>query len=149
MRIAGAAELAPRLRVLLADAGGSGELARGLAESKRGATEVACRAAIEILEANWPRQRRPLFQYLLLKPLSLLWAWGARRKQNVVPERLDAPVLCVGGLAMGGSGKTPTVLHLAEYFRRIGRTPGILTRGYRRVSPTPYALIAAGDPAPR
>lgn len=148
LRIAGAAELAPRLRALLADAGGSGELARGLAESKRGATEIACRAAIEILEANWPRQRRPLFQYLLLKPLSVLWAWGARRKQNVVPERLDVPVLCVGGLAMGGSGKTPTVLHLAEYFRRIGRTPGILTRGYRRVSPAPFALIAAGDPAP-
>lgn len=148
IRIAGPDELAPCLTALLADPGTAGDKARRLAESKRGAAEIACRAAIEILEANWPRLRRPLLQRLLLTPLSWLWSWGGRRKQNVVAERLTAPVICVGALAMGGSGKTPTVLHLAEYFRAQGLTPGILTRGYRRISPAPFTLIEAGQPAP-
>lgn len=149
LRIASAAELAPKLQALLADPGPSGEAARALAESKRGATGIACRAVIETLEANWPRPRRPLPQRLLLTPFSWIWAWAARRNlRRAQPQRLNAPVVCVGGLAMGGSGKTPTVLHLAEHFRRQGRTPAILTRGYRRLSPAPYTLIAAGDPAP-
>lgn len=148
IRIAMPDELAPRLKELLANRGNTGEKARQLAESKRGATGIACRAAIEILEDNWPRQRLPLPQRLLFTPFSWLWAWGARRKQNVESQHLEKPVICVGGLAMGGSGKTPMVLHLAEYFRGQGQTPAILTRGYRRVSPVPFALIAAGQPAP-
>lgn len=151
LRIAEAAELAPRLRALLADAGDSGATARRLAESKRGATEIATRAALQVMEANWPRRRQPLPVRLLLGPLSRLWALGARRsrrRQESAARRLAAPVVCVGGLAMGGSGKTPTVLHLAEHFRRLGHIPGILTRGYRRLSPAPYTLIAAGEPAP-
>lgn len=148
IRIATASELAPCLGAILADHGNAGEKARELAESKRGATDIAARAAIEILEANWPRKRRPLLQRIILTPLSWLWAWGARRNQNVQPLRLDKPVICVGGLAMGGVGKTPAVLRLAEHFRGLGRTPGILTRGYRRLSPAPFTLIEAGQPAP-
>lgn len=148
LRIASHAELAPALQSLLADQGPAGAIAKQLAESKRGATEIACRAVIDILEVNWPRRRRPLIQRLLLTPFSWIWSYGARRKQRVEPQRLNKPVICAGGLAMGGSGKTPTVLHLAEHFRRQGLTPGILTRGYRRVSPAPFSLIAAGDPAP-
>jgi len=53
------------------------------------------------------------------------------------------PVLCVGGLAMGGTGKTPMVLHLA---RRLAM-PGILTRGYKRLSPDPVTVVRAGEQA--
>ena len=148
IRITAAHELAPRLKELFDNPGGTGEKGRKLAESKRGATGIACRAAIEILESNWPCLRRPLLQRIFLTPFSWLWSWGARRKQNVEAQRLNVPVICVGGLAMGGTGKTPTVLHLAEHFRRQGRIPGILTRGYRRVSPAPFTLIEAGQPAP-
>jgi len=148
IRINGPEELAPRLRGLIADPGETGEKARVLAESKRGATGIACSAALEILESNWAHLRRPLLQRLLLTPMSWLWSWGARRKQNVVPRQIAAPVICVGALAMGGSGKTPTVLYLAEHFRSLGRMPGILTRGYRRISPAPFTLIEAGQPAP-
>lgn len=148
LRIGSASELAPKLGELLDNPGDSGERARRLAESKRGATDIACRAALAIIEDNWPRPRRPLVQRLLFAPLSWLWGWGSRRRARVRPQSLDRPVLCVGGLAMGGSGKTPTVLHLAQHFRRLGRMPAILTRGYRRVSPSPMTLIEAGQPAP-
>lgn len=148
LRIETPGELAPKLKSLLAGAGATGERARALAESKRGATDIACRAVLDVLEANWSHPRRPLLQWLFLAPIRAIWAWGARRKRNVEPQRLGKPVICVGGLAMGGSGKTPTVLHLARRFRGESKTPAILTRGYRRLSPAPYTLIAAGDSAP-
>jgi tetraacyldisaccharide 4'-kinase len=45
---------------------------------------------------------------------------------------------------MGGTGKTPCVLRLAELLRERGRTPGILTRGYGRTSPTPVLALPLG-----
>ncbi len=150
-RIEDASHLAPALRNLLRDPGQSGTVARRLAESKRGATAIACAAAFDIIEDSWPRRHAPFFSRLLLWPLSLLWAFGARRarRKNLArAERLPVPVLCVGGIVMGGSGKTPTVLRLAEYFRSRRRLPGILTRGYRRLSPEPFSLIPAGAVAP-
>ncbi|MDO4585100.1 MAG: tetraacyldisaccharide 4'-kinase [Planctomycetia bacterium] len=42
------------------------------------------------------------------------------------------PTLSVGNLTLGGTGKTPMVLYLAEFFLRHGRKTAILSRGYRR-----------------
>jgi len=47
---------------------------------------------------------------------------------------LGLPVISVGNLTMGGSGKTPFVEYLARRFRFEGRRPAILSRGYGRVS---------------
>ena len=49
-------------------------------------------------------------------------------------HRLNVPVVSVGNLTVGGTGKTPTVLWLAELARRHGRTPGVLARGYGRAA---------------
>jgi tetraacyldisaccharide 4'-kinase len=46
--------------------------------------------------------------------------------------RLDVPVVSVGNLTVGGTGKTPAVIWLARELLRRGRTPGILSRGFRR-----------------
>src|SRR5260370_25821000 len=45
---------------------------------------------------------------------------------------------------MGGTGKTPCVLRLAELLRERGRKPGILTRGYGRTSPVAALALPAG-----
>ncbi|QSX42119.1 tetraacyldisaccharide 4'-kinase [Shewanella cyperi] len=72
----------------------------------------------------------------LLAPLSLLfWLVSAIRrllfrlgvKQTVI---LPVPVIVVGNITAGGSGKTPTVIHLIELLRREGYTPGVISRGY-------------------
>lgn len=56
--------------------------------------------------------------------------WYAARPSR--PRRLDRPVVSVGSLRVGGSGKTPVVAHLARLLLERGERPSILIRGYRR-----------------
>ena len=73
---------------------------------------------------------------LLLTPLSLLFGvvTGLRRLgyRNgwLKSSRLAAPVIVVGNVTVGGSGKTPFVIWLAELFLAHGYRPGIVSRGY-------------------
>jgi tetraacyldisaccharide 4'-kinase len=60
---------------------------------------------------------------------------------------MSVPVIVVGNLTVGGTGKTPLVLWLAEYLRRRGRRPGIVLRGYRGSSGEhPRMVRADSDP---
>lgn len=71
-----------------------------------------------------------------LSPLSLLFgyavAWRRRRFQGASAdiERLPVPVVVIGNLTVGGSGKTPLVIALVESLRSAGYTPGVISRGY-------------------
>lgn len=44
--------------------------------------------------------------------------------------RLPVPVVIVGNITVGGVGKTPLTMHLVEAMRRMGRHPGVISRGY-------------------
>ncbi len=55
-------------------------------------------------------------------------------------ERLPVPVVSVGNLSAGGTGKTPIVLFLAQLYHSHGRQVGILTRGYGRKSSEPQIV---------
>jgi tetraacyldisaccharide 4'-kinase len=94
-----------------------------------------------------PRYRPAMPWYLAARALARVWRLeGARRQRRDHARRrtLDVPVISVGNLTMGGTGKTPCVLCLAELLRERGRKPGILTRGYGRTSPVPALALAAG-----
>ena len=87
---------------------------------------------------------------VILWPLSLAWAAGASWKLDRAMRnrrRLETPVLSIGGIGMGGAGKTPFALHLARRFQDEGREPGILTRGYRRRVPEKSTVLPAGTRA--
>ncbi|MDQ8023220.1 MAG: tetraacyldisaccharide 4'-kinase [Moraxellaceae bacterium] len=61
--------------------------------------------------------------------------------------RLPVPVVVVGNLAVGGSGKTPVVIWLAQALRKRGLTPAILSRGYGGSAKVPTLVSADSDPA--
>lgn len=78
----------------------------------------------------------------LLWPLSLVYgavvrirAWMYARGW-LKQKRLKAPVISVGNLTVGGTGKTPMVIWLAEKFLREGKRVAILSRGYRGTNGT-------------
>jgi tetraacyldisaccharide 4'-kinase len=91
---------------------------------------------------------------LLLWPLSLVFGLvaGARRLAYRLrlrrPQRFPVPVVVVGDITVGGSGKTPLVIWLAGYLRQRGMRPGIVSRGYGgRARHWPQQVRADSDPA--
>lgn len=89
----------------------------------------------------------------LLRPLSWLFALlsGLRRSGYRLgllrAERLPVPIIVVGNLTVGGSGKTPLVAAIVAHLSAAGRSPGIVSRGYGRQSTAAARLPAAADPA--
>jgi tetraacyldisaccharide 4'-kinase len=149
--IANAAELAGAVGKLLKDSQlrtQLGEKAGELAEAERGAT---ARAVAEIGKQYWkalPVFRPPLPAVAALWPLSRLWLAGGWLKRSLSrKERLRTPVISVGGLTAGGTGKTPFVLWLAQRLKAEGMEPAILTRGYRRGAPERHTILAPGEQA--
>jgi tetraacyldisaccharide 4'-kinase len=73
----------------------------------------------------------------LLWPLSLLYGVGVRLRTWLYAHgwlkqrRLNAPVISVGNLTVGGTGKTPMVIWLAEQLLADGKRVAVLSRGYR------------------
>ena len=82
-----------------------------------------------------------------LSPLAALYGWAARRRYaRVAPYGSRLPVICVGNLTAGGTGKTPLTLHLCGLLQAGGRHPAVLTRGYGGRLAGPH-WVAEGDGA--
>jgi tetraacyldisaccharide 4'-kinase len=79
----------------------------------------------------------PPWLRLLLWPASVIYGDLARLRARLYAQgtlkakRLSTPVISVGNLTVGGTGKTPMVIFLAERFLAEGKRVGILTRGYK------------------
>lgn len=71
-------------------------------------------------------------------------SWYERRPQSRV--RLARPVVSVGNLVVGGSGKTPVVAALAATLSRLGYRPAILSRGYGRTTRS-HDVVVVSDGA--
>jgi len=60
--------------------------------------------------------------------------------------RLPVPVVVVGNIFVGGTGKTPFTIWLVEELRRAGMTPGVISRGYGGKSDEPKEVTVASMP---
>lgn len=61
-------------------------------------------------------------------------------------RRLDRPVISIGNLVVGGSGKTPVVEAMARLLREMGERPSILSRGYaRRTTDDGVVVVSDGE----
>lgn len=96
---------------------------------------------------------RPGWQAAVLAPAAALYAMGtARRLASGNPYRPAIPVVCVGNINAGGTGKTPTVMALVERCRAAGVVPHIVSRGHGgrlagpvRVDPHRHSAGDVGD----
>jgi tetraacyldisaccharide 4'-kinase len=65
----------------------------------------------------------------------------SRAKNNLRPGKQRVPIVVVGNITVGGSGKTPCVMALAKFLQEHGYSPGIVTRGHGAKMPyTPYPV---------
>jgi len=73
------------------------------------------------------------FRMHALKPLSWLYAGGYKLHQSLsAAKKVDIPVICIGNLSAGGTGKTPTCISFVNLLREngIAKNPHLLMRGY-------------------
>ncbi|MGZ5079889.1 MAG: tetraacyldisaccharide 4'-kinase [Usitatibacter sp.] len=90
------------------------------------------------LEQEWQRRGGGALIFL---PFTLVFAalTAMRRllyRTRILPSwRARVPVIVVGNIIVGGTGKTPLVIEILEILQRRGWTPGVVARGYGRVPP--------------
>lgn len=76
---------------------------------------------------------------LILLPVAILFKAASAVRRRLYASRLlpswraPVPVIVVGNITVGGTGKTPLVLEILEILRKRGWTPGVVARGYGRV----------------
>jgi len=103
----------------------------------------------EALQQAWYRENS---WSLGLLPLSWLFrsvvAVRRLRQQRLTRNPpLPVPVVVVGNIAVGGTGKTPVLAALVKYFQSLGYRPGVISRGYGGKA-TEYPLLVAADSRP-
>lgn len=95
---------------------------------------------------------------LMLRPFATLYgsiAAARRARLTAQAKKLSVPIIVVGNISIGGTGKTPFTIWLVERLREWGWRPGVISRGYGgrapayplRVTPLTSANIAGDEPA--
>lgn len=109
------------------------------------------------LEDAWYKE---MYLSIWLVPLSMIYVDVVRlrrflyRKNLLTSVRLPVPVIIVGNITVGGTGKTPLVVWLVAFLRRQGFKPGVISRGYagdgeqviQRVTETSNAAEVGDEP---
>ncbi len=97
---------------------------------------------------------------IVLLPLSWLYQWLIMLRRRcyqsglIATHAVTAPVIVVGNIVVGGTGKTPLVIWLADYCKQQGLKPGIISRGYggkftgqfQQVSPDSNPTFVGDEP---
>jgi len=129
---------------------GLGDRARAAAEKKRGAALRAAGEVLALYESSCPCERQTQPAYVFLWLLSLLWQVGSamdRRAKTRRVVRLPVPVVSVGNITTGGTGKTPVTIELLREFR--ASNAGLVTRGHGRTAREGVIFLEGNENIPR
>lgn len=101
---------------------------------------------MNILERAWHKKAAWL---ILLWPVSLVFQALTKirrvmQQPRARPSDLRAPVVVIGNISLGGTGKTPLIIALSQELQRQGFKPGIVSRGYGGDAAI-YPLAVDGD----
>ncbi|MBL4581938.1 MAG: tetraacyldisaccharide 4'-kinase [Gammaproteobacteria bacterium] len=101
---------------------------------------------MSFLEKAWHKRAGWL---ILLWPVSVLFQMLAKLRRSIQqskerPADLSAPVIVIGNISLGGTGKTPLLISLSQELQEQGFKPGIISRGYGGDAPS-YPLAVNGD----
>lgn len=93
----------------------------------------------------WYRPRGWLAR--LLNPIAHVYGGQVIARMRMQGTRAGVPVVCIGNFTLGGAGKTPLALEVAEILRQTGQKPAFLTRGYggREKGPLVVTSDASAD----
>lgn len=81
--------------------------------------------------AFWAKQGKGSLLSIALSPLSCLYAGAGKVRQMLsTSHKLEIPVICIGNLVAGGTGKTPVALSLGHYLKSLDKNVHYLSRGY-------------------
>ena len=91
---------------------------------------------------------------ITMAPLSLLFMGvAAARRKKLKPAKLPVPVVIVGNIYVGGTGKTPVTIALVKELRQRGYNPGVISRGFglkgeapQMITPDTPADVAGDEP---
>jgi tetraacyldisaccharide 4'-kinase len=92
-----------------------------------------------------------ILYYVLLVPLSWLFSLIVKLRQMAYhfgtfkSQAMPVPVIVVGNINIGGSGKTPVVIWLVDQLKKYGFKPAVISRGYGGKSVEPTAVKASSD----
>lgn len=92
-----------------------------------------------------------IVEKVLLKPTSFMWGAVYRLRRSfyeygvLKKDYFKVPVISIGNVAFGGTGKTPTIIWLTKKMEEFGLTPAILTRGYKGELEHTSGIIKGGQ----
>ncbi|SPL69842.1 tetraacyldisaccharide 4'-kinase [Acinetobacter stercoris] len=103
----------------------------------------------QIIQDAWNKQSRWL---IFLRPLSWLYRFGFTLNKKIYQfglkprYRAPIPVMVIGNITVGGSGKTPLLIHLVKYLQSLSVRVGVISRGYGGSGPFPKIVSLESVP---
>ena len=86
---------------------------------------------MKLFKPKFWKSKKNFFTILLI-PLSLItWIYIILKKTFIQKVKFNIPVICVGNIFIGGTGKTPLSIHIARKLSENGKNPAIVRKYYR------------------
>ncbi len=90
------------------------------------------------------------FLFFILRPLGYVYSLSMYIRsylftsEYINSEKINVPVISVGNLTMGGSGKTPVVIYLAQLLNSLGIKSAVISRGYKGKANNSVNIVSDG-----